>query len=110
MNVNLAEVRRIVKRALAEDVGSRDITSSVTIPPASVSRAQIVAKDEGVIAGLQVAAMVFAAVVEADTAKKGREIHFLPKVKDGFRTRRGDVVAEVTGSTAAILTLSLIHI
>ena len=103
MNVNLAEVRRIVKRALEEDIGSGDITSSLTIPPASVSRAQIVAKDEGVIAGLQVAATVFAAVVEADTAKKGTKIHFVPKVEDGFRAHRGDVVAELTGSTAAIL-------
>lgn len=103
MNVNLAEVRRIVKRALEEDIGSGDITSSVTIPPASVSRAQIIAKDEGVIAGLHVAATVFAAVADTYVAKTGAEIHFAPKVEDGFRAHHGDVVAELTGSTAAIL-------
>jgi nicotinate-nucleotide pyrophosphorylase (carboxylating) len=59
MNLNLLEVKEIVRRALMEDVGSGDITTALTIPWASVSRAEIITRENGVIAGLPVAAMVF---------------------------------------------------
>lgn len=58
MNLNLAEVRRIVKRALAEDIGTGDITTLLTVPDDSISRAEIIAKEDGIIAGLQVAVTV----------------------------------------------------
>ena len=64
MGLNQLEVEKIVKRALAEDIGSGDITTSLTVPPGSVCRAHIVAKEEGVIAGLDVAALVLAQVAE----------------------------------------------
>lgn len=95
MSLNLLEIEEIVRRALAEDIGTGDITTSLTIPPESVSRAQIIAKEEGVIAGLQVAELVF--------EELGKAV-FTPKMSDGDRVKPGDVLAEITGPTAVILT------
>ncbi|HUV04622.1 MAG TPA: carboxylating nicotinate-nucleotide diphosphorylase [Armatimonadota bacterium] len=101
MSLNLPEVKEIIRRALDEDIGSGDITTSLTVPPESVCRAKIVAKEEGVIAGLDVAALVFAQVAERYSDK---EPVFRSEVADGAPVRPGDVAAEITGSTAVILT------
>ena len=103
MNLNLIEVEEIVERALNEDIGSGDITTSLTIPPDSVSHAQIIAKEDGVIAGLQVAAIAFQMVAESYTDHESPDLSFIPKVEDGARVHKGDVVAEITGPTAVIL-------
>ncbi len=68
MDLNILEAEEIVRRALAEDIGTGDITTALTIPPDSLSRGQIVASEDGVIAGLQVAAMAFTILAEADAA------------------------------------------
>ena len=101
MGLNQLEVKKIVKRALAEDIGSGDITTSLTVPPGSVCRAQIIAKEEGVIAGLDVAALVFTQVAERHSDK---EPAFCSGVADGASVRPGDVAAEIAGPTAVILT------
>ena len=101
MRLNQIEVEEIVKRALAEDIGSGDITTSLTVPPGSVCRAQIVAKEEGVIAGLDVAALVFAQVAERYSDK---EPVFRSGVADGASVRPGDIAAEIASPTAVILT------
>jgi nicotinate-nucleotide pyrophosphorylase (carboxylating) len=92
-----AEVRRIVFTALVEDLGDppRDVTSEATIPATQTGTAEIVARADGVVAGLPVAAEVFAAVGVVD---------FVPRVADGDRVVRGDVLAEVSGPTRALLT------
>ena len=104
MNLSLTEVEDIVQRALTEDIGSGDITTLLTIPPGSTSRAQIIAQEEGVIAGLEVAAMVFRTVADTCTGREDREMSFLAGVEDGSRVRAGDMTAEITGPTAVILT------
>ena len=104
MNLNLAEVEQVVQQALAEDIGAGDITTALTVPPSSVSCAQIVAREEGVIAGLEVAAMTFALVADTYVAKKGSEVRFSPEVADGTRVRPGEPVAVIVGPTAVILT------
>ena len=101
LDLNLPQVEEIVKRALAEDIGSGDITTSLTVPPESICRAQIVAKEEGVIAGLDVAALVFAQVAERYS---GTEPAFRSGIADGSSVHSGDVIAEITGSTAVVLT------
>ena len=105
MNLNLAEVRRIVKRALAEDIGTGDITTLLTVPADSVSRAEIIAKEDGVIAGLPVATVVLGMVggiyaAEGGSVPRGMQswsqslktdardalknaVKFAPKLRDG---------------------------
>jgi len=80
---------------LEEDVGAGDITSMATIPAGSESRGIIHVKEDGVICGLPVAAAVFA---EVDPS-----LAFTPRCGEGARVSRGDVVAEVYGSTRSIL-------
>ena len=97
--LDLAEVERVVYTALAEDLGDppRDVTSEATIPAAQTGTAEIVARADGVVAGLPVAAQVFA-VTSGGTAT------FDQRVAEGDRVRRGDVLAVVTGPTRSLLT------
>jgi nicotinate-nucleotide pyrophosphorylase (carboxylating) len=102
MNLNLAEVRRIVKRALAEDIGTGDITTLLTVPDDSISRAEIIAKEDGVIAGLQVATVVLREVGRA-YASAG-QVSLTSAKADGDPVCAGDKVALIAGPTRVILT------
>jgi nicotinate-nucleotide pyrophosphorylase (carboxylating) len=97
--LDLAEVERVVYTALAEDLGDppRDVTSDATIPAGQADTADIVARAPGVVAGLPVAAQVFAAT-------SGGTAGFDQRVQEGARVVRGDVLAVVTGPTRALLT------
>ena len=99
MSLDLDEVRRIVYTALGEDLGDppRDVTSEATIPAGQVDTAELVARADGVVAGLPVALEVFAAT-------SGGTATFEARVAEGDRVRRGDVLAVVTGPTRALLT------
>jgi nicotinate-nucleotide pyrophosphorylase (carboxylating) len=100
----MLEVENIVRRALAEDIGTGDITTAVTIPAASKSRAQIIAKEDGVIAGIDVARLVFALTAECYGFDPKKGLTFEPKLADGDTATRGTVIAEITGPTNVILT------
>ncbi|WP_413373828.1 carboxylating nicotinate-nucleotide diphosphorylase [Paenibacillus taichungensis] len=85
-----------IKNWLREDVGAGDVTTNVTIPAGSQSKAVIHAKDNGIIAGITVAELVFQ-VVDPGLA-------FTPMVKDGDVVTHGTILAEVEGSTHSLLT------
>jgi nicotinate-nucleotide pyrophosphorylase (carboxylating) len=97
--LDMADVERIVYTALAEDLGDppRDVTSEATIPAGQVDTADLVARASGVVAGLPVAAEVFAAT-------SGGTATFEQLVDEGTRVRRGDVLALVAGPTRSLLT------
>jgi len=99
VSLDLEEVRRIVYTALGEDLGDppRDVTSEATIPASQTDTAELVARADGVVAGLPVALEVFAAT-------SGGTASFEPRVAEGDRVRRGDVLAVVSGPTRALLT------
>ncbi len=92
-----AEVYAGVLRALAEDVPEDDVTSAATIPAAARATADLVARGDGVVAGLGVAELVLRVVAGADVEVQ----HHLA---DGDRVRRGEVLLTATGPTAALLT------
>ena len=94
--LNRKDIMPIIARALAEDVGDGDVTTKWTVPFAKRADAAIIAKADGVIAGLDVARWVFEAIDEA--------IAFAARVKDGARVGAGDVLAEVSGSARGLLT------
>ncbi len=93
------EVLRIVTTALAEDLGpdNRDVTSLATIPADQRDIGDLVARADGVLAGLAVAAAVF------DVAGAG-SVAFTGRIEDGTRVVRGQILATVAGPTRAILT------
>ena len=88
--------REPVRRALAEDLGWGDVTTEATVAADQKGRGAIVAKCTCVIAGLDVAAEAFR---QLDPA-----VEFTVKRPDSSRCEPGDVVAEVRGSAAALLT------
>jgi nicotinate-nucleotide pyrophosphorylase (carboxylating) len=97
--LHLVDVERAVYTALAEDLGDppRDVTSEATIPGGQIDTAELVARAPGVVAGLPVAAQVFAAT-------SGGTAEFDQRVQEGTRVVRGDVLAVVTGPTRSLLT------
>jgi nicotinate-nucleotide pyrophosphorylase (carboxylating) len=97
--MDMEEVRDIVDRALAEDLGPDrlDVTSVATIPTEQTDTGDLVARADGVVAGLPVAEVVFA---RASTGT----VRFERKATDGDRVARGDVLATVEGPTRALLT------
>ena len=94
--VNL-NIKPLVEMALAEDIGSGDITTEAVIPARARAGGVIVAGEEGIIAGLGVAELVFKIV------KERGKVRFKAKVKDGGRVKKGQVVAEISGSAGSIL-------
>jgi nicotinate-nucleotide pyrophosphorylase (carboxylating) len=93
-----AAVEQIVRAALAEDLGGPDgvdITSVATIPADQTDIGDLVARQDGVVAGLAVAALVFEVA--------GRT-HVVMEANDGALVARGDVLATVSGPTRALLT------
>jgi len=87
---------KLIKAALEEDVGPGDATTDSTVPGDRVSKARVVAKEHGVLAGLSVAEAVFR---ELDP-----EARVVPTASDGDRVAPGQIVARVRGRTRAILT------
>ena len=85
-----------IKSALDEDIGSGDVTTDTIVPADATLRGRIVAKQDGVVAGLDVAKEVFL------TLNNG--IRFLAKAEDGSRVTRRDVLADVEGPARALLT------
>ncbi len=92
-----AAVYDAVVVAIEEDLPGDDVTSWATIPEDSVAWADIVARGDGVVAGLGVAELVLRYVL-GPGAKVERP------VADGSHVRRGDVVMSVHGPTALLLT------
>jgi nicotinate-nucleotide pyrophosphorylase (carboxylating) len=88
-------IQAIVERALEEDIGSGD-PSAALFPESEHARAVVQAKQAGVVAGLQVAEMVFRQLDAALAWNACKE--------DGDKVREGDAVAELSGNLRAILT------
>jgi nicotinate-nucleotide pyrophosphorylase (carboxylating) len=88
-----------VMRALQEDIaeGEVDVTSVATIAPGAQAEAVFAAREEGVVAGLGVAALVFHIVM-------GDDVTITDRLADGTRVSAGDVVMRVAGPTRGLLT------
>jgi len=88
-------IDEIIKRALEEDIGYRDLTTENLIPEDHRSRGMILAKQDGVIAGLEVARRTFT-LLDAG-------VSFTQLVNDGDRVKSGDRLVELVGNTRALL-------
>jgi nicotinate-nucleotide pyrophosphorylase (carboxylating) len=88
-------VKKIIEKALSEDIGLGDVTSEATIPSGSTSTAEILAKQDLVLAGLDVSLEVFHFLDAA--------IQFTRFAQDGDKIKSGKVLARVSGSTRVLL-------
>lgn len=89
-------IDELIRMALREDVGDGDHSTLACIPPQAQGTARMVAKQDGVICGMEVGEKVFHLV---DPALQVEAL-----VKDGDTVHKGDEVMRVTGSSASILT------
>jgi nicotinate-nucleotide pyrophosphorylase (carboxylating) len=95
MFCNIA-LEELIDRALQEDIGAGDITTNSIVPPDHVVTAFIRPGEAGVMAGLPVAQAVF--------CRLNPDIRFYPRVRDGERIERGQLLASVEGDGRAVLT------
>jgi nicotinate-nucleotide pyrophosphorylase (carboxylating) len=84
------QIKKIIKAALAEDIGAGDITTQATVSPKKEGRAQVIAKDNFVVAGIDVFAKTFQLLDENVKVEK--------VINDGRWAKKGDVIAEISGS------------
>ena len=89
------QVEQVIENALAEDLASSDVTTQALIPPDLEGRASIVVKEDGVLAGMEVAQAVFRQVDPA--------LRIGVLIQDGARVRKGNEVAIIEGKVAGIL-------
>ena len=93
--MNKKEIRKLIKRALKEDIGKGDITSETILPLNLNTRAFIISKEKGIICGLEIAEMVFKSVE--------KKIIFKKLVKEGEEVEVKEKVAEIIGPARKIL-------
>ena len=93
--MNIQELENFIRLALDEDIRSGDITSLACIPEGSRSKAKLLVKEEGVLAGVAFAEMVFKWVDPT--------IKFEQHLSDGAFIKYGDVAYHVEGNTRDLL-------
>jgi len=93
--MKIKEIDAIIAAALKEDMPQGDITSENIVPRRSISKAVFLAKQEGVLAGIDVAGRVFRCVDSRITFKR--------LFRDGQSFKAGDILAEVSGCSISIL-------
>jgi nicotinate-nucleotide pyrophosphorylase (carboxylating) len=97
MELTREQIERVVWSALAEDVGSGDLTTDTVVPAEVRCRARILLEQPGVVCGLPLARAVFEAL--------DASVHFEPLALDGaFAGDAPTVLAELEGSARAVLT------
>ena len=89
------EIERIIRTALEEDIGLGDITTEVTVKQETVARAELVAKEDFTLAGLDVAAEVFKVL--------DPEVSFEKISTDGRTVAKGEVIAWLRGRASVLL-------
>ena len=93
--LNLRSLDPLIDLAFEEDIGIGDITTEATVPPAQQGVGTLLAKSDGIVAGLPVAERVF--------AKLDETLSFRGLVTDGDAVNAGTPIAEVQGSAKTIL-------
>lgn len=88
-------VHQFIKNALAEDIGDGDHTSLSTIPAGTQGKAKLIIKEEGILAGMELAVEIFK-IVDAD-------LNVTVLLQDGAKVNVGDIGLTVSGSTHSIL-------
>jgi len=95
VELTAAEIRRAVRAALAEDLGSGDVTTLATVPPGAKSAALMRAREPLVVAGVQFAELAF--------QQLSAKIQIKNYARDGQRVKAGETILKISGSSRAIL-------
>ena len=95
MKFPMSAVDKLIKEALAEDVGEGDLTSESLFPGKVKARGKLIANEEGVLAGLPIFKRVFELV--------DKNITFEPRATDGMALAGGQLVARISGPAVSVL-------
>jgi nicotinate-nucleotide pyrophosphorylase (carboxylating) len=90
------DVRAAVQRALREDIGAGDITTTLTVPENLTASGRFLAKQEFTLAGIELLPLIYRVF--------GDEPSVTLHTQSGYRAKPGDVLADVTGRARTLLT------
>ena len=90
------DLKNFINNALKEDVGDGDHTSLASIPTSATNKAHLLVKDDGIIAGIELAKLIFN---EVDSSLEIEQF-----LQDGDKVKFGDIAFIVKGSSISILT------
>ncbi len=90
------ELHNFIKNALIEDLGDGDHSSIGSIPKETRSKAQLIVKDQGIIAGIELAIMIFKQV--------DSNLKITKNLNDGDKVKVGDIAFVIEGNCISILT------
>lgn len=93
--LEMLTVDRIIKNALEEDLGWGDVTTDSTIPAEAIIQGNFIAKEQGVLCGIEVCKRVFE-ILDCT-------ICFEILLKDGQKVNKGDLLAKISGKARSIL-------
>ena len=89
------EIKTLIKLAVAEDLGKGDITSKLVIPLSSLAKADIITRENIVVAGMD--------VVHEILKQYDRKLSLNVRIADGKKAKKGQSLATITGPAAAML-------
>src|SRR6185312_15848040 len=92
----IKQLDTFIDLALKEDIGECDHTSLATVPATTMAEGNLLVKDNGVIAGIELAQRIF--------NKVDKRIKVQVKIKDGAKVKRGDIAFTVKGPARSLLT------
>lgn len=95
MKLTNTYVDNIINTALAEDINYMDVTTDNLLSPEHTSSAYYIAKDSGVLCGIDIAKRVFELA--------GGNVDFETLIHDGEKVQKGDIIAKMKGSTVTLL-------
>lgn len=95
MKPDESKILEIVDFALKEDIGDGDHTSLATIPVGATGRAKLLVKDDGILAGVELAKLIFRRVDDT--------LNIDVLIEDGQAVKKGDIAFHVSGSSRSIL-------
>lgn len=93
--LEMLTVDKIIKNALEEDLGWGDVTTDSTIPEAAMIKGHFIAKEQGVVCGIEVCKRVFEIL--------DNTITFEVLIADGQKVQKSDVIAKISGMARNIL-------
>ena len=95
MKLTQSYIDSIINTALNEDINYIDVTTDNLISPDHTSSAYYIAKDSGVLCGIEIAKRVFELA--------GVNVEFETLIHDGSEVKNGDIIAKMNGSTVTLL-------
>lgn len=93
--MNCSKLKQVIRSALIEDIGKRDITTELTVPRGTIIKAILLAKEECVVCGLDIARLVFKV--------QDKRIKFKLNARDGQLVKKGKTLAQIQGNARNIL-------